>query len=109
MSAAETAAGLDAEHIMDELHAVIDPEVGVNIVDLGLVYGIAITDGDVDIAMTMTTPACPLGPYIVSEVEAVVWPMEGVTGVTVRVVWDPPWEPATMMTDFAKRELGWSV
>jgi metal-sulfur cluster biosynthetic enzyme len=94
--------------VFQVLHEVIDPELGVNIVDLGLVYDVAIDGRAVSVAMTMTTPACPLGPYLTNAVEAAVWALDGVEQVDVHVVWDPPWNSTAMMSDEAKRQLGWT-
>lgn len=88
------------------LHEVIDPEIGVNIVDLGLVYGVAITEGAVEVRMTLTTPGCPLSGYMDDSIRYVLGQMPGVVAIRVELVWDPPWSPA-MMTDEAKRQLGW--
>jgi metal-sulfur cluster biosynthetic enzyme len=88
---------------------VIDPEVGINIVDLGLVYGVDVDEDRVRIALTMTTPSCPLGEYITGEVEGVLRRIAGArSAVEVVLVWEPPWEPR-MMTDAAKRALGWTA
>jgi metal-sulfur cluster biosynthetic enzyme len=84
---------------------VIDPEIGINVVDLGLVYDIAVEDGVAKITMTLTTPMCPLGPYLDQEVHAAVDDVPGVTGLEVNLVWTPPWEPSKMSED-AKLELG---
>lgn len=73
------------------LRDVIDPELGFNIVDLGLVYDVAIEGGIVDVRMTMTTPGCPAQEYIVDGVERRLAHQDGITGVFVEVVWDPPW------------------
>lgn len=84
---------------------VIDPEIGINVVDLGLVYGIEVTEGVAEVTMTLTTPACPLGPYIESEVQSAVGDVPGVSGSKVNLVWTPPWDPSKMSED-AKLELG---
>ena len=84
---------------------VIDPEIGINVVDLGLVYDIAIDDGTAEVTMTLTTPACPLGPYIDSEVRTAVSDVPGVTDAKVNLVWTPPWDPSKMSEE-AKLELG---
>lgn len=84
---------------------VIDPEIGVNIVDLGLVYGIEVQDGVAEVTMTLTTPMCPLGPYIDQEVRTAVDAVPGVTGAKVNLVWQPPWDPSKMSEE-AKLELG---
>ena len=84
------------ESVRDALHDVIDPELGFNIVDLGLVYDISIDDGIVDVRMTMTTPGCPAQDYIVTGVERRLADVVGVTGVFVTVVWSPAWSPRLM-------------
>src|SRR5947209_11947371 len=85
---------------------VIDPEIGVNVVDLGLVYGIEMQEGEVaKITMTLTTPMCPLGPYLDQEVRSAVGDVPGVGDVIVDLVWQPPWDPSKMSED-AKLELG---
>lgn len=95
-----------ADRVRAALRAVIDPEVGVNIVDLGLVYDLTI-DGDVvRIALTMTSPACPLGEGIVSDAERCARAVPGVSDADVRLVWEPPWGPERM-SPAARRQLGW--
>jgi metal-sulfur cluster biosynthetic enzyme len=84
---------------------VIDPEIGVNVVDLGLVYEIGVQDSTAEITMTLTTPACPLGPYLDSEVRSAVEGVPGVDDVKVNLVWTPAWDPS-MMSEEAKLELG---
>jgi len=81
------------------LRDVIDPELGYNIVDLGLVYGIGIEGGHVDVTMTMTTPGCPAQDYIVGGVENRLAEEPGVTGAFVTVAWDPPWSPQRMSAE----------
>lgn len=94
--------------VTELLHEVIDPELGVNIVDLGLLREIAISPSDaVAIVMTLTTPACPLGPYITEEIQDLLGQVTTITDVTVEVVWNPPWDPDRDMTDHAKQLLGW--
>src|SRR5579864_8957437 len=83
---------------------VIDPEIGINIVDLGLVYDLDVKDGVAEVTMTLTTPACPLGPYIDSEVRSALQDVPGVTDAKVNLVWTPPWDPSNMSED-AKLEL----
>lgn len=96
------------EDILQSLRGVNDPEVGVNIVDLGLVYSTEIQDGNVRILMTMTTPACPMHSYLTEEVrEAILSRHEEVKNVSVELVWDPPWSPQ-MISEKGKRQLGWS-
>jgi metal-sulfur cluster biosynthetic enzyme len=92
--------------IRDALHQVIDPELGVNIVDLGLVYGIWIDDDGVRIEMTMTTPACPLGEYLKDLVESSIKAShDDADNVEVVFVWDPPWTP-DLLSDEGKHQLG---
>ncbi len=87
------------------LRDVIDPEIYQNIVDLGLVYGVAIGPAnDVVVTMTLTTPHCPLGPQIIENVQFVLYKI-GATSVDVRIVWEPMWTPDAM-TDDLKRQLG---
>ncbi|HRP94727.1 MAG TPA: metal-sulfur cluster assembly factor [Rhodocyclaceae bacterium] len=97
----------DVEAIRTALRQVIDPEVGVNIVDLGLVYGIDATPEKVRITMTMTSPACPMADMIIDDIDAVLDALlpEGLA-VDVQLVWDPPWNPGMMKTD-ARRHFGW--
>jgi metal-sulfur cluster biosynthetic enzyme len=75
------------------LRQVKDPELDLNIIDLGLVYGVDIADGDVRIAMTLTSPGCPAGPMITNDVYRVVRGLAGVTDVNVDIVWEPYWTP----------------
>ena len=94
--------------VREALREVIDPEVGINIVDLGLIYGLVIHERSVRVTMTMTTPACPLGEQIKSDVNArVMERCPGVREVEVEVVWDPPWRPERI-TEEARKMLGWS-
>jgi len=95
------------ERVEEALREVIDPEVGVNVVDLGLVYSVNLEGGAVRVVMTMTTPACPLGPYLHQAAEAAV--RRGapeVESITIELVWDPPWTPERMSLA-ARRQLGW--
>jgi metal-sulfur cluster biosynthetic enzyme len=92
--------------VRDALREVIDPELGINVVDLGLVYDIDVTGGDVRITMTMTTPACPLRDYIQDLVESTVTSrLPDAHHVTVDIVSDPPWTE-DMMSDAARQQLG---
>lgn len=94
------------EQVYDALRAVIDPEVGIDIVNLGLVYGVDIDDSDINVTMTMTTSACPLHGYITDQAkEAIASNIADAGSVTVDMVWDPPWSPE-MMSEEARRTLG---
>lgn len=95
------------EEIKHALKHVTDPEVGINIVDLGLVYRVDIQDENVQVVMTMTSPACPLGSFIKGNVESAIREkFPGLQSVDVQLVWNPPWKPE-MMSDAAKKQLGW--
>jgi metal-sulfur cluster biosynthetic enzyme len=91
--------------VREALRAVIDPEIGVNVVDLGLVYGVAVEGNQVRVTMTMTSPACPLAEYLKVDAEmAVRSRVAGVQSVHIALVWDPPWTPE-LMSDEARRLL----
>jgi metal-sulfur cluster biosynthetic enzyme len=98
----------DESVLRDALRQVVDPEAGMNIVDLGLIYGVETGAGAVRIDMTMTTAACPMADLIVDEVfgaiESVV--PKG-TEIDVQLVWDPPWTPERM-SDLARERFGWT-
>jgi len=99
--------GATPEEVGEALKAVYDPEIGINIVDLGLLYGVTKTEeGQVNVQMTLTTPACPLGPVIIDQVQYVAGRLPGVENVNVEFVWQPPWDPRTMASEEAKAELG---
>jgi metal-sulfur cluster biosynthetic enzyme len=90
----QRASMVNEEDILQTLRGVNDPEVGVNIVDLGLVYGAEIQGDSVRIVMTMTTPACPMHSYLTEEVrEAILIQHEEIENISVELVWDPPWSP----------------
>lgn len=97
----------DEERVREALRSVDDPEVGMNIVDLGLVYGIDIAPQRVRVELTMTTPACPLGDLISENAHRAVsaaLPLD--VAVEVELVWDPPWTP-DMMSETARQTFGW--
>jgi len=94
------------ERVIDALKEIYDPEIPVNIYDLGLIYGVDITDdGHVAVTMTLTTPHCPVAESMPGEVELRVGSVPGVGLADVNLVWDPPWDPQKM-SDEAKLELG---
>lgn len=96
----------DADALREALRAVIDPEIGINIVDLGLIYRLAIEEGGVVVEMTMTSPACPLGDSIVAEVDEVLRRhLPPNTPIDVRLVWEPTWTPERM-SEKARRHFG---
>lgn len=91
--------------IFEALHQVIDPEIGCNIVDLGLVYSVALADGIAKVTMTLTTPGCPMHESIGWGVKNALSSLEGVNDVNVEIVWDPPWNPS-MMTEAGRAATG---
>lgn len=96
---------LTEETIIEVLKEVIDPEIGVNIVDLGLVYNVAINGGRVDIRMTLTAPGCPMSETIARTAEMAAETVDGVEDAHIEMVWDPPWTPERL-TDEGRRLLG---
>lgn len=94
------------ESVIEALREIYDPEIPVNIYDLGLIYGVEVTpDADVVVTMTLTTPHCPVAESMPGEVELRVSSVPGVRDAEVNLVWDPPWDPAKM-SDEARLELG---
>ncbi len=87
------------------LEKVFDPELHINIVDLGLVYDVREEGGVVEVEMTLTSPGCPLASVIDKQVQDAVKKVKGVKKVTLELIWDPPWT-SDMMSDEAKAELG---
>ena len=85
---------------------VIDPELGLDFVELGLIYGIEINGGDVHVTFTLTTPACPIGPQVAEQIEEFVGELDDVGEVTSSMVFTPPWSPDKMSED-AKFALGY--
>ncbi len=90
----------------DTLAMVYDPELGIDLVDLGLVYRLEVRDGEVAVAMTLTTPGCPMSDSMPEAVERALLGIPGISRASVELVWEPRWAPE-MMTERAKRELGW--
>jgi metal-sulfur cluster biosynthetic enzyme len=99
---------MDETEVMQALSGVEDPEAGMSIVDLGLVYGVQAAPGSVRVQMTMTSPACPAAPYLVDEATAAIRALAPAdTDVQVELVWDPPWTPERMSPE-AQSRFGWS-
>ena len=96
---------LNEEIIYEALKDVYDPEIPVNIVDLGLVYGVEIKDNDVKVNMTLTFAGCGMGPYIAQQAEWRIAEIEEVDDVEVDIVFEPPWNPE-MISEEGKKELG---
>ena len=94
------------ENVLEQLKDVFDPEIPVNVVDLGLVYDVQVSDSnEVYVQMTLTAPGCGMGPYIAQQAEWAVSELEGLEDVTVEMVFDPPWTP-DMLTEDGKQLLG---
>ena len=95
----------DQDSLIAALRKVNDPELNVNVIDLGLVYSIQCRDGEVDVEMTLTSPACPAGPAMLQGAVKAIEGVEGVTKANVKLVMTPPWSP-DKMSDAARDELG---
>jgi metal-sulfur cluster biosynthetic enzyme len=91
--------------ILDTLRQVIDPELGCNIVDLGLIYSISVTGTSVAVTMTLTTPGCPMHESIRWGAQEALLNLDGIEQAEVEVVWDPPWHPS-MMTELGRATTG---
>ncbi len=100
---------ISEDAVREALKQVVDPELFVNIIDLGLVYLVEVVEtdakNDVTIEMTMTSPACPAGPQLISQAKSAVGNLEGVSNVEVKIVMVPPWTP-DRMTEAARDQLG---
>lgn len=94
------------EAVRDALRSVNDPEVGMNIVELGLIYGVELAPGKIRIDMTMTTPSCPMGAMITDEARAALKALAPDAEIDVQLVWEPPWD-SSMMSAEAKKHFGW--
>jgi metal-sulfur cluster biosynthetic enzyme len=98
---------ITTEGIMESLKEVYDPELAINIVDLGLVYGVEIEGKSVVVRMTLTSPGCPIGPMLQTMAHgAITRAFPDVESVQVQLVWLPPWDPRTMASEEAKDMLG---
>ena len=103
---ADQPGGAIYDAVIDALKEIYDPEIPVNIYELGLIYGVEVSpDNDVTVLMTLTTPHCPVAESMPGEVELRVGAVPGVRDAEVTLVWDPPWDPAKM-SDEARLELG---
>jgi len=87
------------EEIMKKLRECLDPELGINIIDLGLIYSIMIEDSRVNILMTLTTPGCSLQSYFIKDISEKLKLVKGVSDVSVELTFDPPWNPAKMSAE----------
>jgi metal-sulfur cluster biosynthetic enzyme len=101
-----TGAAPTPEEVMDALSNVIDPELGLDFVELGLIYGVEVSDGNVRVTFTLTTPGCPIGPQVSEQIEEFVGELDGVKSIDSEMVFVPPWSPEKMSED-AKFALGY--
>lgn len=102
---------LTENQVREVLRGVVDPEIHMSIVDLGLIYGVSlepveVTKVKVAIQMTLTTPACPYGPALLSKVHSELSALPEVAEVDVQLVWSPPWDPRTMASEEARLQMG---
>ena len=100
-----TTATITKDVVLEALHDVFDPEIPVNVVDLGLIYGVEVEDGNVDVRMTLTFAGCGMGPYIAQQAEWAIAELEAVEDVEVEMVFEPPWN-ADMISEEGKASLG---
>ena len=95
-----------ADDVQEALTNVIDPELGLDFVELGLIYEVEVDGGDVNVAFTLTSPGCPIGPQVAEQMEEFVLELEGVNAVHPRMTFSPAWTP-DMMSEEAKFALGY--
>ena len=93
------------DSVIEIMKQVYDPEIPVNVVDLGLVYDVHVNEGDVHVLMTLTAPGCGMGPMIAQQAEWAISELEGVEDVEVEMTFDPPWSPE-LITEDGKKLLG---
>jgi metal-sulfur cluster biosynthetic enzyme len=93
------------DEVTDALRDVIDPELGLDFVELGLIYEVAVDGGDVNVTYTLTSPGCPIGPQVAEQIEEFVSELDGVSSVNSSMIFTPPWTPE-LMSDDAKFALG---
>ena len=98
-------ATVTVDDVQEALTNVIDPELGLDFVELGLIYSVEIEDNDVFVSFTLTSPGCPIGPQVSEQIKEFVGELEGVGGVHPKMIFDPPWTP-DMMSEDAKFALG---
>lgn len=98
-------ATLTLDEVYEALRDVYDPEIPINVVDLGLIYEASVKEGNVDIKMTLTFAGCGMGPYIAQQAEWRLAELENIEDINVELVFDPPWTP-DMITEEGKRALG---
>jgi metal-sulfur cluster biosynthetic enzyme len=96
------------EQVYDQLRPLIEPEIGLPMVDLGLIYGVDMADDGAtcNVRMTLTSPMCPIAPYLMEMVRQAALQTAGLEDATVEIVWDPPWDPRVMATEDVRIDLG---
>ncbi|MFY9613923.1 MAG: metal-sulfur cluster assembly factor [Candidatus Dormiibacterota bacterium] len=97
---------MSSESVREALKAVVDPEIGIDIVNLGLIYEVKVEENNIKVEMTLTGPGCPIGPMLQSQVYGIAAGFPGARNVQVDLVWSPPWDPRTMASEEAKDILG---
>ncbi|MBI4228109.1 MAG: DUF59 domain-containing protein [Deltaproteobacteria bacterium] len=100
-----TPAEVTEEKVLEVLSGVYDPEIPIDIVNLGLIYGVDIEDGNVHLKMTMTAPGCPSSAEIAAESKILIEELPGVKSASIEIVWDPPWDPSRMSEE-ARQSMG---
>jgi metal-sulfur cluster biosynthetic enzyme len=97
---------LTEELVREQLKEVFDPELRMSIVELGLIYDVAVADGKIKVTYTLTTPACPLGPIIDGQIKEMLMELPGAKEVVSELTFSPPWDPRTMASDEVRMQLG---
>jgi metal-sulfur cluster biosynthetic enzyme len=97
---------IQPDEVREALKAVVDPEIGLDIVNLGLIYNVDVHESNIKVEMTLTGPGCPVGPMLQSQVYGICAGWPGARNVQVDLVWSPPWDPRTMASEEAKDVLG---
>lgn len=97
---------LQEDLVLENLRTIVDPELGISVVDLGLIYEVKVEDNNVNIKMTLTSPACPVGAVIQGQCHQAAKKLPWVKEVNVQLVWSPRWDPKTMASEDARMELG---
>jgi metal-sulfur cluster biosynthetic enzyme len=104
--AEDEAQPIDPDTVREALKAVVDPEIGIDIVNLGLIYAVDVHENNIKVEMTLTGPGCPIGPMLQSQVYGICSSQPGAQNVQVDLVWSPPWDPRSMASEEAKDILG---
>ena len=97
---------IESDQVREALKAVVDPEIGLDIVNLGLIYNVDVHENNIKVEMTLTSPGCPVGPMLQSQVYGICAGFPGARNVQVDLTWTPPWDPRTMASEEAKDILG---